>query len=124
MDEFCPGRRFLVILETPGQLNQGGRALDVENHETQVSLLQGTRALSDDAEVEVELQAVVIGHLGCQFAQAIEYSRCRRLLVLILYTDADAFTKDSEQQMESTMALTICENKVPSSELISQLTSF
>ena len=69
-----------------------------------------------------ELQAVVIGHLGCQFAQAIEYSRCRRLLVLILYTDA--FTKDSEQQMESTMALTICEKKVPSSELISQLTSF
>ena len=94
----------------------------VQPHETQVSLLQGTRALSDDAEVEVELQAVVIGHLGCQFAQAIEYSRCRRLLVLILYTDA--FTKDSEQQMESTMALTICKNKVPSSELISQLTSF
>ena len=33
-----------------------------------------------------ELQAVGIGHLGCQFAQAIEYSRCRRLPVLILYT--------------------------------------
>ena len=38
----------------------------VQPHETQVSLLQGTRALSDDAEVEVELQAVVIGHLRCQ----------------------------------------------------------
>ena len=88
-------------------------------------LYEGVRATSgfnNGTHLEVELQAVVIGHLGCQFAQAIEYSRCRRLLVLILYTDA--FTKDSEQQVESTMALTICEKKVPSSELISQLTSF
>ena len=66
--------------------NRAQLVLILVRHETQVSLLQGTRALSDDAEVEVELQAVVIGHLGCQFAQAIEYSRCRRLPVLILYT--------------------------------------
>ena len=31
-----------------------------------MSFLQGTRALSDDAVVEVELQALVIGHLRCQ----------------------------------------------------------
>ena len=32
----------------------------------------------------------------------------------------DAFTKESEQQVDSTMALTICENKVTFSELISE----